>query len=174
MIKDRLTREKINRSFISMYTSCIHGRYLGKLIPWIGPSHQLKYHLQLKTKERKRGGERKFKGRPVQKMFDKQRLPCPADKSLRWKKLPLIIAVSLMPKTWPLCTDTKSNLGDQALGEVEKNNFIALSGKGGHSGLLPSKTVCPNLGGFGEEFYSSGSRVGLLIRIRVCAGPALL
>ena len=29
---------------------------------------------------------------------------------------------------------------------------------------------CPNLGGFGEEFHSSGSRVGLLIRIRVSAG----
>ena len=29
--------------------------------------------------------------------------------------------------------------------------------------------VCPHQGEFGEEFYSSGSRVGLLIR--VCAGP---
>ena len=67
------------------------------------------------------------------------------------------------------------------MGEVEKNRFIALPGKREHRGLLPWKTVCPNLwggvggvGGFGEEFYSSGSRVGLLIRIRVCAGPALL
>ena len=25
------------------------------------------------------------------------------------------------------------------------NSFIALPGKGGHSGLLPSKTVCPDL-----------------------------
>ena len=59
-------------------------------------------------------------------------------------------------------------------GEVEKNSFIALPGKGGHSGFNPSKTVCPNLGGFGEEFYSNGSREVLLIRIRVCAGPAFL
>ena len=36
------------------------------------------------------------------------------------------------------------------------------------------KIVCSNPGGFGEEVYSSGSRVGFLIRIRVCAGPALL
>ena len=58
------------------------------------------------------------------------------------------------------------------MGEVEKISFIALPGKGGHIGLMPLKTVCPNPGGFGEEFYSNGSRVGLLIRIRVCAGPA--
>ena len=29
---------------------------------------------------------------------------------------------------------------------IEKNFFIALPGKGGHSGLVPSKTVCPNPG----------------------------
>ena len=54
--------------------------------------------------------------------------------------------------------------------EVEKNNFIALPGKGGRSGLLPSKTVCPNPGGFGEEFYSNRSRVGLLIRLGCVQG----
>ena len=52
-----------------------------------------------------------------------------------------------MPKAQPLCT--KLNLGDRVLGEVEKNNFIALPGKEGHSGLVPLKIVCPNLGGFG-------------------------
>ena len=77
-----------------------------------------------------------------------------------------------MLKTWPLCTSTELKLGDRVLDEVEKNSFIALPGKGGHSRLMPLKTVCPNLEGFGEEFYSNGSRVGLLIRIRVCAGPA--
>ena len=77
-------------------------------------------------------------------------------------------------KTWPLCTGAESNLGDRVLGEVEKNSFIALPGKEGHSGLMPLKSVCPNLGGFGEEFYSNGSRAELLIRVRVCAGPALL
>ena len=38
---------------------------------------------------------------------------------------------------------------------------------------MPWKTMCPNLAGFGEEFYSSGSRAELL-RISVCAGSALL
>ena len=66
------------------------------------------------------------------------------------------------------------NLRDRVLDEVEKNSFIALPGKGGHSRLMPLKTVCPNPGRFGEGFYSNGSRAGLLIRIRVCAGPALL
>ena len=69
-----------------------------------------------------------------------------------------------MPKGQPLYTGTESNLRDRVLGEVEKNSFIALPGKGGHSRLLPRKTVCPHLGGFDVEFYSSSSRVGLLIR----------
>ena len=62
-----------------------------------------------------------------------------------------------------LCTDAKVNLGDRAL-----------PGRRGHSGLLPSKILCPNPGGYGEEFYSNGSRSGLLVRIRFCAGPAFL
>ena len=61
------------------------------------------------------------------------------------------------------------------MGEVEKKTFVALpKAKRGHSGLMLLKTVCPNPGGFGEEFYSNGSGMGLLIRIRVCAGAALL
>ena len=79
-----------------------------------------------------------------------------------------------MPKIQPLCTSAKLNLRDRVLCGAEKNNVIALPGKGGHNRLMPLKTVCPNLGGFGEEFYSNDSRVGLLIRIRVCAGPAFL
>ena len=39
-------------------------------------------------------------------------------------------------------------------GEAEKNSFVALRGKGGHSGIVPLKTVCPNLERTGEEFYS--------------------
>ena len=70
-----------------------------------------------------------------------------------------------MPKTQPLCTGAESNLRDRVLGEVEKNSFIALPGKEGDSGLLASKTVCPNLGRFGEEFYSNSSRVWLLTRL---------
>ena len=74
-----------------------------------------------------------------------------------------------MPKTWPLCTGAELNFRDRVLGEVEKNSFIALPGKGGYRRLVASKPR-----EFGEEFYSSGSGAGLLIRIRVCAGPVFL
>ena len=40
--------------------------------------------------------------------------------------------------------------------------------------LVPLKTVCPNPEGFSEEFYRNDSRQYLLIKVRVCAGPALL
>ena len=71
-----------------------------------------------------------------------------------------------MPKTqcW-VSTSAESNLRDRVLGEVEKNSFIALPGKGGHSRLLSSKTMCPHLGGLDEEFYSNSSRVEVLIRL---------
>ena len=72
-----------------------------------------------------------------------------------------------MLKTGPLCTGAESNLRDRVLGEVEKNIFSALPGKGGCSGFVPQK-LCPlSQRRFGEEFYSNGSRVGLLIKIRV-------
>ena len=48
-----------------------------------------------------------------------------------------------MMKPWPLCTGPKSNLRDRVLGEVERNNSIALPGKVGHSGTPPLKTVSP-------------------------------
>ena len=35
--------------------------------------------------------------------------------------------------------NTELNLGDRVLDEVEKKSFIALPGKGGHSGLMPSR-----------------------------------
>ena len=41
-------------------------------------------------------------------------------------------------------------------------------------GKWGTKTVYPNQEEFDEEFYSSASRAGLLIRIRECAEPALL
>ena len=37
---------------------------------------------------------------------------------------------------WPLYIDTKLNLRDRILCKVEKNSFIALSGRGGHSWLV--------------------------------------
>ena len=48
-----------------------------------------------------------------------------------------------MPKTRPLCTGAQLNLGDKVLGEVEKNSFTALPGKGRHSGLMPQKLCVP-------------------------------
>ena len=38
-----------------------------------------------------------------------------------------------------LYTGAESKLGNRVLDEVEKDIFIALSGKGGHSGLMPLK-----------------------------------
>ena len=71
-----------------------------------------------------------------------------------------------------LCT--RMQISDRVSGEVGMKSCIALPGTGEHGGLMPWKMVCPNLGGFGEELYSSGSRVGLMIRIGVCAGPVFL
>ena len=41
-------------------------------------------------------------------------------------------------------------------------------------GLCLSKTVCSNLEGFNEEFYSKEFKGRVTDKIRVCAGPALL
>ena len=60
-----------------------------------------------------------------------------------------------------LCPRTQ--ISETVLGEVEMNRFIALPGKGEHGGLMPWKTMCPNLRAFGEELYSNGSRVGLML-----------
>ena len=81
----------------------------------------------------------------------------------------------MMLKTQPLYSGAKLNLRDRVLDEVETNSFIALPGKGGQSRLMPSKTMCPNLGEFGEEFYgNSWFKGGVADRIRVCTGPAFL
>ena len=53
---------------------------------------------------------------------------------------------------------------------VITDSFIALLGKEGHSGLLSLKTMRPNSGDFGEEFYGNGSRVGLLMRLEGMQG----
>ena len=64
-----------------------------------------------------------------------------------------------MPKTWPACTSAKVNLRDRVLGEVEKNGFIVLPDKEGHSGLMALRTMCPNQEGFGEEFYGAVQKI---------------
>ena len=51
----------------------------------------------------------------------------------------------VMPKSQPLCTGAELNLRDRVLGEIEKNSFIALPGKGGCSVLLLSKR-CVRIG----------------------------
>ena len=52
----------------------------------------------------------------------------------------------------PLYPNTELILRDRVLGDVEKNSFISLPGKRGHSGLIPSN--CVSWVG-GEEFYSN-------------------
>ena len=42
-----------------------------------------------------------------------------------------------------LCTSAELNLGDRVLGEVEKNSFLTLPGKGGLSKPRPSKPTVP-------------------------------
>ena len=43
-------------------------------------------------------------------------------------------------------TGTKSNLRDRVLGEVEKDSFIALPGKGGEQQASALRTMYPSLG----------------------------
>ena len=71
-----------------------------------------------------------------------------------------------MLKACLLCTHAGLNLRNRVLGEVEKNSFIDLSGKGEHSGLLSWKTMHPNPGEFGQGFYNNGPRVGSLTKLR--------
>ena len=66
-----------------------------------------------------------------------------------------------------------NQISDRVLGEVEKNSSIAFPDKEGHSGLLLLKTMCPNPGEFGEEFYGERLKAGAADKIKVCARPAL-
>ena len=47
----------------------------------------------------------------------------------------------MMLKAQHLCTGAEMNLGDKVRGEVEKNSFIALPGKGGTMGSCPQNSV---------------------------------
>ena len=69
-----------------------------------------------------------------------------------------------------LCTNVESNLGGRVWGEVEKNTFISLPGKGGRA-----RSCLKNCVSTWEDLvrnFIDDLRVGLLIRIRVCAGSA--
>ena len=59
---------------------------------------------------------------------------------------------------------------ERVLGEVEKNRFTTLPGKGGHSGLALSKNCLSQPGRFGGEVYSNGLRMELLIRLECVQG----
>ena len=78
-----------------------------------------------------------------------------------------------MAKSQPLCTSAKSNPRDRVLGNVEKNSFTALPGKGGPIRLLPLQTMCRNPGGFDEGFHSHQFKDVVADKLRVCVGPAL-
>ena len=55
----------------------------------------------------------------------------------------------------------------QSLGWNRKEELYCFS-RQRETQQAPALENCPNLGGFGEEFYGNSSRVGLLIRIRAC------
>ena len=57
-----------------------------------------------------------------------------------------------------------------SFGWSRKNSFIALPGKGGHSGLLPFKTALPTREDLVRSFYTNSSRAGLLIRLECVQG----
>ena len=56
---------------------------------------------------------------------------------------------------------------DRVWGEVEKNSFVALPGKGENRWCVPMKKM-PQQGGSGKEFYSTDSMAELLIDDGVC------
>ena len=52
-----------------------------------------------------------------------------------------VVQYSHLFKNFPQFVE--SNLRDRILGEIGKNTFIAVPGKAGHSGLVPSKLCVP-------------------------------
>lgn len=79
------------------------------------------------------------------------------EKLISWQKQ--VTFSSTAAETWPLCTDAELNLGDESLGQVEKDSFSALPVMGAQQGL--GSQNCPKEERGREElFYSSGSRGG--------------
>ena len=62
-----------------------------------------------------------------------------------------------------LYTGVELNPRDRILGEVEKDSFIALPGKGRHGGFCFVK-LCLTSKELDEGFYNNGSKVGSLTR----------
>ena len=57
-------------------------------------------------------------------------------------------------KTQPLCSEAELNFKDRVLGDVEKNRFIALPGKRGHSRLVAPKLCVPTWEGLVKSFIA--------------------
>ena len=57
-----------------------------------------------------------------------------------------------MPKSQLLCTRVPNQILETGLGEVKKNSFIGLLGKGGQQQANALKTVCPALEGLVRSF----------------------
>ena len=49
--------------------------------------------------------------------------------------------LSMMPKTWPLCTSAKSKFRDRILSKVEKNSLLLCQAKGATAGSCPQNCV---------------------------------
>ena len=75
-------------------------------------------------------------------------------------------ASSNVAKTWPLSTGAKQKCGDRVLGEVEKNVFIALPSKGGHSRLCLEYSPPPTWKNC-NKFYNKKEENRLLVRNQV-------
>ena len=62
----------------------------------------------------------------------------------------------MLPK-FGLCSPVTNRNAATVLGEVEKNSFIALPGKGGHGRLTPSKLCVPHWRCSEESFSVQGA-----------------
>ena len=78
-----------------------------------------------------------------------------------------------MAETQPPCARAALKFGDRVLDEVEKNSFIASPGRGDIAGSCPEKLCVPTREDVVRSFQQR-LRAGLLVRIRMRAGPASL
>ena len=71
----------------------------------------------------------------------------------RWADSHVPRSVQAVAEIQPLFTGAGLNLGERVLSEVERNSFIALPGKGGHSRLMPFR-LCARPGEGNEKCYT--------------------
>ena len=65
-----------------------------------------------------------------------------------------------------LYTGAESNLGDRVLGEVEKDSFITLPGKGGEHNRVVPQVLCLTPWGIGRGLIVGARGQGYVIRIK--------